>query len=105
MKKRSIGMMILLWIFTFGIYPIYWTCVFQQELKDKTGKGFGALGHFLMLIFTFGIYQIYWQYAAGKRLAALGAQDKSVMYLIFCFLCGLSVVNPFLMQSQANNIA
>lgn len=103
MKKRSIGLMILLWIITFGIYPIYWYCSFQNQLKAKTGDGFTGVGHFFASIFTFGIYLIYWQYAAGKRLAKLGATDNSVLYLIFCFVA-LSWLNPFLMQSAANSL-
>ena len=96
--------MILLFIITLGIYPIYWIIKFQMELKAKTGDGFGGLGHFLMLIFTFGIYAIYWQYAAGKRLAKQGAEDLSTIYLILAIFTG-GIINPFLMQSQANKLA
>jgi len=79
-------MMIVLSIVTFGIYQIYWTCSFQNQLKKETGLGFGGLGHLIMLLVTFGIYQIYWQYAAGKRLVKLGAADQSIIYLLFCFI-------------------
>jgi len=103
MKKRSIGVMILLYIVTFGIYAVYWPCAFQAELKRKTGQGFGGWGHFFMSLITFGIYPLYWQFAAGKRLAKQGATDRSVLYLVFCFVL-LSWLNPFLMQSQANKI-
>lgn len=102
MKKRSIGVMILLYIITFGIYPLYWYITFQSQLKAKTGEGFGGLGHFIVSIFTFGIYGIYWQYAAGKRLAKLGASDNSILYLILGIFVGF--LNPFLMQNQANHI-
>lgn len=95
--------MILLCLFTIGIYPIYWTIKFQMELKEETGEGFGGVGHLLMLVFTFGIYAIYWQYAAGKRIAKLGVEDHSVLYLIFCFIF-LSWLNPFLMQNQVNKL-
>lgn len=103
MKKRNIFAMVLLFLFTFGIYPIVWQCMFQGELKEKTGLGFSAGMHFLMILVTFGIYEIYWQYAAGKRLAKLGATDHSVMYLVFCFVC-LAWLNPFLMQNSANKL-
>lgn len=104
MKKRSIIVMILLTIITLGIYQIYWTCSFQNQLKAKTELGFGGFGHLLMLIFTFGIYGIYWQYAAGARLAKLGANNHGLLYLLFCFIA-LSWLNPFLMQHQANKLA
>jgi hypothetical protein len=102
MKHRSIGLMILLFLFTFGIYPIYWYIVFQSELKEKTGEGFGGFIHLVVTILTFGIYGIYWQYAAGKRLAKQGADDNSVLYLILGIF--FAILNPFLMQSQANNL-
>ncbi len=104
MKKRNLFVMILLTILTLGIYQFYWTCSFQNQLKEKTGQGFGGFGHLLMLIFTFGIYGVYWQYAAGARLAKLGASNYSALYLIFFFVF-LSWLNPFLMQSQANKLA
>ena len=99
-------MMILLYIITFGIYGIYWTCSFQNQLKKQTGKGFGGLGHLLMSIVTFGLYYIYWQYAGGRRLAELGAQDNSTLYLILCFITfGFwTLINALLMQSQANQL-
>ncbi|MDD3841386.1 MAG: DUF4234 domain-containing protein [Bacilli bacterium] len=104
MKRRSIGVMVLLFLITFGIYPIIWIIKFQMELKAKTGDGFGGFAHFLMLIFTFGIYGLYWQYAAGKRLAKQGVEDHSILYLILSFFTA-GVLNPFLMQNQANKIA
>lgn len=100
MKKRSIGIMILLTIVTAGIYGLYWYCSFQNQLKQKTGDGFTGVGHFFMSLITFGIYSIYWQFAAGKRLAKLGATDRSVLYLVLAFL--FPIINPFLMQAQAN---
>lgn len=104
MTNRNIGMLVILFLFTFGIYPIYWNIKFQSELKEQTGEGFGGFGHFLMMIFTFGIYAIYWQYAAGKRLAKQGASDNSVLYLILVLVGVGGIVNPILMQSQANDL-
>lgn len=104
MKKRSILVMILLTIVTAGIYMIYWTCSFQNQLKAKTGDGFGWVGHLVMILVTVGIYYIFWQYLAGKRLAKLGANDHSILYLVLPFIGGLGVINPFIMQSQANGL-
>jgi len=103
MTNRGLVAVLLLSIFTFGIYAIYWMVVFQIELKKETGEGFDGFAHFLMLIFTFGIYSIYWQYAAGKRLAQQGATDNSVLYLVLS-LIGFAFINMFLMQDQANNL-
>lgn len=104
MKKRSILGMILLTIVTLGIYGLYWYISFQSELKQKTNEGFGGFMHFVMTIITFGIYGLYWQYAAGKRLAKLGASDNAVLYLVLSFFL-IGVINPLIMQSQANKLA
>ena len=103
MTQRNITTMVLLFLFTFGIYPLIWHYKFQSELKEKTGEGFGGGGHILMTLITFGIYQIYWCHAGGKRLAKLGAEDNSVLYLILS-LFGLAFVSNILMQSNANQI-
>ncbi len=96
--------MILLSIVTLGFYALYWYISFQNQLKEETDEGFGGFMHLLMTIITFGIYALYWQYAAGKRLAKLGASDNSMLYLILSIFA-LGWLNPFIMQSQANNLA
>ncbi len=103
MKKRNIALMILFTLITAGIYSLYWYCSFQNSLKRGTGKGFSGATHLIVSIVSLGIYHIYWQYAAGKRLAALGAQDNAVLYLVLTFLT-LGLINPFLMQNQANKL-
>ena len=103
MKKRSVLLMVLLTFLTLGIYMIYWTCSFQNQLKKETGKGFGGLGHLIMIFLTFGIYLIYWQYAAGNRLEILGAKNYGLVYLLFVFVM-LSWISPFIMQHQANKL-
>lgn len=103
-KERNILFMILMFIITFGLYALYWYMSFQNRLKKATGKGFNGLMHLIATIITLGIYGLYWQYAAGKRLAMLGASDNSVLYLILTILVFPSWLNPFLMQSAANKI-
>ena len=105
MKQRNIWVVLLLSVVTFGFYAIYWNCAFQNELKKETGLGFGWLGHLLMSFVTFGIYPLYWQYAAGKRLAKLGAEDRSIIYIVLTLLGVGAVVNPLLMQDQANKLS
>lgn len=104
MKKRKIVVMILLCVITLGIYSIYWQCSFQGQLKEQTGKGFGAVGHFFMCLITFGIYPLYWNFAAGKRLEQLGCKDYAIIYLVLA-LVGFGFVNMFIMQYQANELA
>lgn len=105
MKERSLVLMVLLVIITFGLYGLYWYCSFQNQLKKETGAGFGGFGHLMASIFTFGIYAIVWNYKAGKRLEKLGATDLSIVYLLLILFAGLgAIINPLLMQSQANKL-
>lgn len=103
MKNREILTMVLLMVFTLGIYGIVWSYKFQDELHEKTGEGFSGIGHLLMMFVTFGIYGLYWQYAAGLRLAKQGQEDKAILYLILSVI-GFGFLNPFFMQQQANAI-
>lgn len=104
MRNRSIGMMILLTIITFGLYLIYWSVSFQSELKHKTHEGFGGLGHLLFLFLTFGIYYIIWNYQVGGRLKKIGGQDNGVLYLVLV-LISFGWLTPFLIQMEANGIS
>ncbi len=103
MKKRNIITMVLLLLFTFGIYGIYWYCSFQNQIKKATGKGFSGVGHFFMTIITFGIYNLYWSYVVGGRIKELGGKDNGIIYLVLT-LFGLSIVAWPLMQNEVNNI-
>ena|SRR5690554_886838 len=103
MQKRNVFLMVLFTILTLGIYQLYWYCSFQNQLKKHTGQGFGGGMHLFVTIITLGIYAIVWQYKAGKRLVVLGAPDNAVLYLVLN-LFGLGFLNPYIMQSQANNL-
>lgn len=93
--------MILMFLFTFGIYPIYWYCSFQNQLHKQTGMGFSGVGHFFMTFIPF--YSLYWSYAVGKRLNNLGAVNNGVLYLILSIF-GLGFIAWLLMQNDANNL-
>lgn len=103
MKKRNLGVMVLGYLFTFGIYPLYWYCSFQNQLKKETGLGFGGFMHLVMSLITLGIYPLYWSYAVGKRIEKLGGKDNGIIYLILTIF-GLGFVASFLMQNEVNNL-
>ena len=42
-ETRSIGLSILLFIITLGIYGIYWTYKTQEEIKRYSGNGLGGV--------------------------------------------------------------
>lgn len=102
-------MMVVLFLFTFGIYPIIWMYKFQNEIKATTGEGFSGIIHVVLSFVTFGIYPIYWFCVTGKRLAKAGAEDKNTLYVILTLLMFIAIptvaVVPFMMQDQANKLA
>lgn len=104
MKKRNLITMVLLTLVTLGIYPLYWYCSFQNQIKKETGEGFGGFGHLIVTMFTFGIYGIYWTYAVGGRIEKLGGKNSGVLYLVLS-LVGLGLVAWLLMQDEVNKIA
>ena len=104
--ERNIALVIIFSIITFGIYGIWYVVCFQNDIKDKTGEGFGGIGTILISIITFGLYGIYWNYATGKRLVKAGVTDKdnSVLNLVLC-LVGFGWINMILWQLAINEKA
>lgn len=98
MKKRSIGLIILFSIITFGIYDIYW---FIKQTNDsnqinpseKTASGGLA---FLFMLITGSIYYFYWIYKLGKKVDNGGA-----LYLILAFF-GFGWLMQLIGQSKIN---
>ena len=76
MKERKIGMMLLLWFVTFGIYYIVWHYKFQKELREESGQGIMAIGHLMIFLVPVVniIYYIYWLCVVDKRLVYIGAK-------------------------------
>ena len=118
MKKRSIFVMIVLTIFTLGLYYLYWNVKFHGEVRAKTGKGASTLLHVLGILFTFGLYLLYWDYITSIRLSeASGNQSIDVQLFLGIILfpirlsptdrgiVSLLTGGMIILQSQANEIA
>ncbi len=77
-KERNIFAVILLSMFTFGIYPIYLWFSFGSELRSeseqqRTPTQLTSVGvAFLLTLITFGIYGIYYIYQQSKVIKELG---------------------------------
>lgn len=110
MVKREIWFVIVLSIFTFGIYFFYWIYAFSKDIQTLYEKNDVNPGlEVVLCIITLGIYGIYWMYKYGKLIANcqekynLPIEDNSIIYLILAIF-DLSIVNVGLMQNQLNNI-
>ena len=105
-KSRSLVVLILLSMVTFGIYGLYW--IYKLAMDTNTicegdGKKTGGLLKVLLLgLITFGIYDLIWVYMLGDRL-----QDNAPKYnltfkesggtiLLWYILGSLIIIGPFI---------
>lgn len=113
MQERNVVSVILLTIFTCGIYALYWMVVttneIEYEIKEKDSSCTSGGMCLLLTIITCGIYGIYWYYKQGQRVHTLlrehnlSGNDNSVLYLILAIF-QLSIVSDALIQSDLNRI-
>ncbi len=105
--KRSIPLCIILYLFTCGIYPIYWMIVLNDEINAasrQSGPSGGMV--FLYSLITCGIYSLYWMYKMGERVEIIQGTysgNTGLLYLVMSFF-GLGCVAMALMQDALNRL-
>lgn len=109
-KKRNIVAIILLGIFTCGIYPLFWVYATTNEvnsyIKEEDTNGGMAV---VLSIVTCGIYLFYWFYKMGKKvvecqkLVGMETNDESIVYLILSIF-GLSILSMAMIQNNLNKV-
>lgn len=107
---RSVAMVILLTLFTCGIYYFYFIYKVSEELQlTLNDPEINPALDVVLCIFTCGIYNLYWFYKTGKKImqaqqmANIYAEDNSILYLVLA-LFGLSIVSFGIIQSQLNRL-
>jgi hypothetical protein len=102
-KKRNPWIVILLSLFTFGIYFIIWTVQTTKELRGNTKSAPNPLLLFLMLVPIvnfFVIFYYFWKYCkAINELTGFNNVLLFILYLVF------TPVGMFLIQSELNKKA
>jgi hypothetical protein len=102
-KKRNVWVVILLSLFTFGIYFIIWTVQTTKELRGNTKSAPNPLILFLILIPVvnfFAIFYYFWKYCkAINELTGFNNILLFILYLVF------TPVAMFLIQSELNKKA
>ncbi len=109
MQNRSVLSVVLLMLFTCGIYAIYLQASLHQETWRELGqeKNFGT--NVLLIIITCGIWGIVLNYETAKNYVSIAqlrgvvTSDNSVLIIIFCVL-GFGIVSNALLQDQQNNL-
>ncbi len=106
MKNRSVVSVVLLSIFTCGIYELYWYYVMAEDMNnaDKTKPNLtNFIIAILLSIITCGIYGIYWMFRFYEKSDAITKKSNLILYFILSFF-GLSIVSNALLQSDINEI-
>lgn len=96
-RTRSIPAIILLSIFTCGLYPLIWYYEVSGELQSATGRSDIAPGvEVLLMILTCGLYTIYWWFKYGRMAAELHSMRGLPVRDNAVFLCLLSALAPYI---------
>lgn len=105
MKERSVVSVLLLTIFTCGIYGIYWTYVMTEDLNEREPEDplMNYILSILLSIITCGIYGIYWLYKFYKKIDSVTGEDNFVLNFILS-LIGLNLVSTCIVQNSVNNM-
>jgi hypothetical protein len=105
-KKRSLVVVILLSIITFGIYGLYFIHKLAKDMNticEGDGKHTrGLLFLFFIGLITGGIYDLIWLYGLGDRMQdngpryGLTIKESGTTILLWDILGALIVVGPFI---------
>lgn len=105
MKIRSVVSVVLLSLFTCGIYSIYWMYVMAEDMNQKEPND--PLMNYILAILlglvTCGIYAVYWMYKFYKKLDSITGENNCLLNLILSLLCS-SIVGSAIAQSSVNNM-
>lgn len=81
-EVRSVFLMSILWVVTFGIYGIWWSFKVASEVNAFLGaERLSAIKVWLLTTVTCGLYGLYFQFVEGKNVirevqAKAGAPGK-----------------------------
>lgn len=109
-QQRSVGLAIVLYFVTCGLYSLYWMYVLTNDIgRLNNDQSFSGGKVLLLSIVTCGIYTLFWYYQLGKQLqqaqqnAGLPSSDDSLIYLILGVF-GLGIVSMAIAQSNVNKL-
>ena len=112
--KRSITKVVLLSIFTFGLYYLYLIYQISKEVNELTNNFRNKPGIDLLLsIVTLGLYTFYWFYKIGRQIEEheeMIMMDKTSITIIAVAIAvllasyGGSIISMAIIQNEINKI-
>lgn len=103
MKNRSVVSVILLSIFTCGIYSLYWCYVTTEELNaaDHDEPLMNYILSILLSLVTCGVYGIYWAYKFYQKADKVTGSNNLILNFIL-HIFGFSIVSMAITQDEIN---
>ena len=104
MTKRSVVSVVLLSIFTCGIYLLYWYYTTARDLNNEEPENqiTGFVVAYLLGIVTCGIYLLYWEYKLYSKIDSVTGKNDAVLHFILSIFL-TPVVSIALAQSNIND--
>lgn len=109
-KTRSVGKVLLLSIFTCGVYYYYLIYKISEELNDLScSNSNNGILDILLTFFTCGLYGIYWHYKIARQIEDIeydyGMRVGSIS--IICLIVTiffLPLVSMAIIQNEFNHV-
>lgn len=112
-KKKNIGLYIVLSIITCGLFSLYWLYCIADDMNTLNKEQNTATSAGMVLLFsiiTCGIYQLYWFYKTGEKINGIHMKNGDpsgnlhILYLVLGIF-GLGIISYALIQSEINKVA
>ena len=100
MKNRSIPMVVILSLVTFGIYVLVWYYQTKEEMRES-GRVQSVPSLWLLLIPFVGGLIFMWQYGAAVETVTNGKYSQVITLVMLLFL---SIIGIAILQSAYNEI-
>ena len=107
-SMRNLVSMVLLMVFTLGIYFLYWVYKTTEYANRDRSEPHSSPVVQLLLVMFIPYYELYWFYKTSKKLNHIGEpvevfNDNSIVTLLLAIF-GLDFLGAVVLQDQINKI-
>lgn len=110
MEKRDIVVVILLGLFTCGIYSIYWFYVNAEALNDELDDGEPLMNYllaWLLGLITCGIYMLFWLYKFYQKVDRYTGENNAILNFLLGIIatpiCGMAIAQNSINKKLEEN--
>jgi uncharacterized integral membrane protein len=115
-NRRSPVTVLLLTLFTFGIYYFYWVYVTSRDIDEFLGESdIPPIVHVLLFLVTGTLYGFFWDFLIGRKTVkmqqrvGLPEKDHTLLNIVLDLLgagpiAGLGIIVPLIQQSDLNAV-